>query len=98
MNGYGDGDGGGERGGMTVKEAGRLGGKKLVATRGVEHMSEIDRRGGQRSPTKFEAGTQRIREISSKGGKASGGNFARDVERAKAAGRLGGLTKKAKSQ
>lgn len=81
--------------GMTVAEAGRLGGNKVVRQYGPEHMREIGRKGGQASPTKFVAGEKRTSEIASAGGKASGGSFANDPSRAAEAGRKGGKTRAA---
>lgn len=78
---------------MTVEEAGRLGGKKVVQQYGPAHMAVIGRKGGLRSPTKFQSGDPRTSAIASKGGHASTGNFAKDPERAKEAGRKGGLAK-----
>ena len=79
-----------KKGGMTVEEAGRLGGKKVVQQYGPEHMASIGRKGGEASPTKFQSGDARTSEIASKGGHASGGNFANDPKRAAEAGRKGG--------
>ena len=79
-----------KKGGMTVEEAGRLGGKKVVQQYGPEHMANIGRKGGEASPTKFQSGDARTSEIASKGGHASGGNFANDPKRAAEAGRKGG--------
>ena len=79
-----------KKGGMTVEEAGRLGGKKVVQQYGPEHMAAIGRKGGEASPTKFQSGDARTSEIASKGGHASGGNFANDPKRAAEAGRKGG--------
>ncbi len=78
------------KGGMTVEEAGRLGGKKVVQQYGPGHMARIGRKGGEASPTKFRPGEARTAEIASKGGHASGGNFANDPKRAAEAGRKGG--------
>src|SRR6266480_4706016 len=78
------------KGGMTVEEAGRLGGKKVVSQYGPEHMAQIGRKGGEASPTKFQSGDARTSQIASKGGHASGGNFANDPKRAAEAGRKGG--------
>lgn len=75
---------------MTVEEAGRLGGKKVVQQYGPEHMAEIGKKGGEASPTKFQSGDPRTASIASKGGHASGGNFANDPRRAAEAGRKGG--------
>lgn len=79
-----------KKGGMTVEEAGRLGGKKVVQQYGPEHMANIGRKGGEASPTKFQSGDERTSQIASKGGHASGGNFANDPKRAAEAGRKGG--------
>lgn len=79
-----------KKGGMTVEEAGRLGGRKVVNQYGPEHMAKIGRKGGEASPTKFQSGDQRTSQIASKGGHASGGNFANDPKRAAEAGRKGG--------
>ena len=79
-----------EKGGMTVEEAGRLGGKKVVQQYGPAHMATIGKKGGEASPTKFQSGDQRTSAIASKGGHASGGNFANDPKRAAEAGRKGG--------
>lgn len=78
------------KGGMTVEEAGRLGGRKVVTQYGPDHMARIGRKGGEASPTKFQSGDQRTSQIASKGGHASGGNFAHDPKRAAEAGRKGG--------
>ena len=78
------------KGGMTVEEAGRLGGKKVVQQYGPDHMAQIGRKGGEASPTKFQSGDARTSQIASKGGHASGGNFANDPKRAAEAGRKGG--------
>ena len=80
----------GSKGGMTVEEAGRLGGKKVVQQYGPDHMAKIGRKGGEASPTKFQSGDARTSQIASKGGHASGGNFANDRQRASEAGRKGG--------
>ena len=72
----------GSKGGMTVEEAGRLGGKKVVQQYGPDHMAKIGRKGGEASPTKFQSGDARTSQIASKGGHASGGNFANDPKRA----------------
>lgn len=80
----------GSKGGMTVEEAGRLGGKKVVQQYGPGHMAQIGRKGGEASPTKFQSGDSRTSQIASKGGHASGGNFANDPKRAAEAGRKGG--------
>jgi general stress protein YciG len=80
----------GSKGGMTVEEAGRLGGKKVVQQYGPGHMASIGKKGGEASPTKFQSGDQRTAAIASKGGHASGGNFAHDPKRAAEAGRKGG--------
>jgi general stress protein YciG len=80
----------GSKGGMTVEEAGRLGGKKVVQQYGPDHMAKIGRKGGEASPTKFQSGDARTSQIASKGGHASGGNFANDPKRAAEAGRKGG--------
>lgn len=77
-------------GGMTVAEAGRLGGSKVAAKYGSAHMAKIGAMGGAVTPSKFTAGDARNAEIASKGGKASGGNFAKDPSRAAEAGRRGG--------
>lgn len=79
-----------KKGGMTVEEAGRLGGKKVVQQYGPSHMASIGKKGGEASPTKFQSGDQRTSQIASKGGHASGGNFANDPKRAAEAGRKGG--------
>src|SRR4051812_42733863 len=78
------------KGGMTVEEAGRLGGKKVVQQYGPGHMASIGKKGGEASPTKFQSGDARTAAIASKGGHASGGNFAHDPKRAAEAGRKGG--------
>lgn len=80
----------GNKGGMTVEEAGRLGGKKVVQQYGPGHMAQIGKKGGEASPTKFQSGDARTAAIASKGGHASGGNFANDPKRAAEAGRKGG--------
>lgn len=79
-----------KKGGMTVEEAGRLGGRKVVQQYGPEHMASIGKKGGEASPTKFQSGDERTSQIASKGGHASGGNFANDPKRAAEAGRKGG--------
>ncbi len=79
-----------KKGGMTVEEAGRLGGKKVVQQYGPRHMAQIGKKGGEASPTKFQSGDPRTASIASKGGHASGGNFAHDPKRAAEAGRKGG--------
>ena len=79
-----------KKGGMTVEEAGRLGGKKVVQQYGPQHMANIGKKGGEASPTKFQSGDERTSQIASKGGHASGGNFANDPKRAAEAGRKGG--------
>ena len=84
------------RGGMTVAEAGRLGGKRIVAVYGRAHMSRIGAVGGLQSPTRFKAGDAETARIASMGGSASGGNFANDRKRASEAGKKGGLAKAAR--
>lgn len=76
---------------MTVREAGRLGGTKVVKLYGAGHMAEIGRKGGKASPSKFEPGATRTRLSASRGGRVSPGNFANSSARAAEAGRKGGL-------
>lgn len=82
--------------GMTVQEAGRLGGKKVVATYGSEHMSQIGKAGGSVSPTRFKAGSEETKRIAKLGGQNSTGNFGKDPTRAAEAGRKGGAARAAK--
>ncbi len=49
-------------------KVGRMGGEKVAEERGPEFYSEIGRKGGQASPTKFEKGDERAREAGRKGG------------------------------
>lgn len=62
------------RGEMTTREAGRLGGEKVLQERGVEFYSEIGHKGGQiggqrgGNATKQKYGPQFYSEIGKKGG------------------------------
>lgn len=47
-----------EKGNLTVREAGRLGGEKVLQERGVEFYSEIGQKGGQKVKELIERGKQ----------------------------------------
>ncbi len=50
------------RGGMTVQEAGRKGGKTVLQQRGPEFFSEIGRKGGQKVRELINAGKREAEE------------------------------------
>ncbi len=50
---------------MTVKEAGHLGGEATSATHDHKFYENIGSEGGQKSPGKFEKGSERAREAGS---------------------------------
>lgn len=80
----------GNKGKMSVSEAGRKGGETTAASHDREFYQEIGSKGGQHSGGNFRNDPERASEAGSKGGRNSGGNFANDRERAAEAGRKGG--------
>jgi general stress protein YciG len=50
------------KGNLTVREAGRLGGEKVLQERGVEFYSEIGQKGGQKVRELIERGKQAAAE------------------------------------
>ncbi len=58
--------------GMTVQEAGRLGGQKVARERGREFYSEIGKKGGERGgeARKLQLGPEGYRELGRLGGEA----------------------------
>ena len=50
------------KGNLTVREAGRLGGEKVLQERGVEFYSEIGHKGGQKVKELIERGKMAVEE------------------------------------
>lgn len=71
------------KGGMTVSEAGKRGGKKTAETHGHEFYEEIGKKGGETTSEKYgtpfyeeigQKGGQKVRQLIEEGKKAAGGS------------------------
>ena len=74
-----------KKGGMTVQEAGRMGGEKVARERGHEFYEEIGKKGGE--TVARERGHEFYSEIGHKGGEKGGQRVRELIEEGKKRGR-----------